>query len=257
MLALLDRSAEPNWLHSLGARKIGMAIEAISTFAARWPLQAKKVCLTAAIFAGVGLTIGSFFVRSTLSGSSAQRAAKVKPLSPHAVTLSSAHTPSPEELKQIADEQTAPLLERLKVEPKNVALLTQLGSVYHVTHQFREAVACYSKAIEARPGDVGLRTRLAASLYREGDVDGAIAQLGEALRYEPNNANSLFDLGVMRLQGKGDARGALAAWQHLLRSNPRLNPERKAAVVNLMTGVMTMLRSEQETGAAVSRDTRK
>jgi cytochrome c-type biogenesis protein CcmH/NrfG len=70
-------------------------------------------------------------------------------------------------------------------------------------------------------------------------VDGAIAELNRALRYDPRDANTLFDLGVIRLQGKGDAKGALAAWQQLLKSNPQLSAERKATVQKLMADVLT------------------
>jgi len=82
---------------------------------------------------------------------------------------------------------------------------------------------------------------LASSLFRGGDADAAIAQLNRALADDPKNANALFDLGMIRLQGKKDGRGALAAWQQLLKSNPQLSPDRKAAVLKLMADVMTTL----------------
>jgi cytochrome c-type biogenesis protein CcmH/NrfG len=95
-----------------------------------------------------------------------------------------------------------------------------------------------------------MRTKLASSLYRSGDVDAAIAQLNQALRYDPRDANSLFNLGTIRLQGKGDGRGALAAWQQLLKSNPELSPDRKAAVQKLMADVMTTLSNQRGTEGA-------
>ena len=90
-----------------------------------------------------------------------------------------------------------------------------------------------------------MRTKLASSLYRSGDVDGAIAQLNEALRYDPKDANSLFDLGMIKLQGKQDGKGALAAWQRLLKSNPQLSADRKATVEKLMADVLTTLGDQQ------------
>jgi cytochrome c-type biogenesis protein CcmH/NrfG len=93
---------------------------------------------------------------------------------------------------------------------------------------------------------------LATSLYRAGDVDGAIAQLNEALRYEPKDANSLFDLGMIRLQAKGDGKGALAAWQRLLKSNPQLDADRKAAVQKLMADVLTTMGDRHQAEGARS-----
>ena len=141
----------------------------------------------------------------------------------------------------MADKQAAPLLEKLKNDPRNSALLMQVGAIYHTTHQFKEAAAYYGKAVEVDPRNVALHTKLASSLYRAGDVDGAIAQLNRALSYEPNDANSLFDIGMIRLQAKGDGKGALAAWQKLLKTNPQLSADRKATVQKLMADVLTTL----------------
>jgi cytochrome c-type biogenesis protein CcmH/NrfG len=70
-------------------------------------------------------------------------------------------------------------------------------------------------------------------------VDGAIAQLNRSLSYDPKDANSLFDLGMIKLQGKQDSKGALAAWQQLLKTNPQLSADRKATVQKLMASVQT------------------
>jgi cytochrome c-type biogenesis protein CcmH/NrfG len=107
--------------------------------------------------------------------------------------------------------------------------------------------------VQADPNNVDLRTRLASSLYRSGDVDGAIAQLDEGLRHDPKDANSLFNLGMIRLEGKGDGKGALAAWQKLLKSNPQLSAERKAEVQKLMADVLTTLGDAQAAKGATAR----
>jgi cytochrome c-type biogenesis protein CcmH/NrfG len=146
----------------------------------------------------------------------------------------------PEEWKQMAGRQAAQLLERLQGDPKNGLVLAQLGAIYHVAHQYDQAAVFYERAVELDPGNVGVRTRLASSLYRGGDADGAIAELNRALRYDPNNANALFDLGVIRFEGKRDRKGALAAWRRLLQSNPQLSAERKSTVEELMAEASTM-----------------
>ena len=81
------------------------------------------------------------------------------------------------------------------------------------------------------------------SLYYGGDVDGAISQLQQALHYDPKDANSLFNLGIMKLQGKKDSKGALAAWQLLLKSNPQLSEDRKARVQKLITDIQAQSKS--------------
>ena len=100
--------------------------------------------------------------------------------------------------------------------------------------------------MQANPKNVALRTKLASSLYRSGDVDGAIAELNRALSYNPRDANSLFNLGMIRLQGKRDTKGALTAWQQLLKSNPQLSADRKAEVQKLIAQVLTMQNDQHE-----------
>ena len=165
--------------------------------------------------------------------------------------------PSLEEMKQMADTQASPLIEKLKSDPNDSAALAQAGAIYHSTHQFKEAAVYYGRAVQIDPGNVALRTKLAASLYRSGDTDGAIAQLNLALNYDPKDANSLFDLGMIRLQGKQDGKGALAAWQQLLKSNPQLSADRKATVEKLMADVMTTLGDQHGIEGARSNDGHK
>ena len=88
--------------------------------------------------------------------------------------------------------------------------------------------------MQVDPKNVPIRTQLASCLYYNGDVDGAISQLQQALRYDPKDANSLFNLGLIKWQGKQDNKGALAAWQLLLKTNPQLSADRKATVQKLM-----------------------
>jgi cytochrome c-type biogenesis protein CcmH/NrfG len=162
---------------------------------------------------------------------------------PHA--MAGGHMPTLEQMKQMADKQAAPLLEELKTDPNNSAVLTQVGAIYHTTHQFNQAAVYYGRAAQTDPKNVAVRTKLASSLYRSGDVDGAIAQLNHALSIDPKDANALFDLGVVRLEGKQDGKGAVAAWQKLLKSNPQMSSDRRATVQKLMANVMTTLGDQQ------------
>jgi len=147
----------------------------------------------------------------------------------------------------VADAKAAPLVEKLKSDPKNSADLAQIAAIYHTSHQFKKAAEYYGKAVEIDPKNVALRTKLAASLYRNDQIDEAIAQLNQALSYDSKDANALFDLGMIRLQGKQDSKGALSAWQELLKTNPKLSADRRATVKKLMADVMTAEANRQGT----------
>jgi cytochrome c-type biogenesis protein CcmH/NrfG len=142
--------------------------------------------------------------------------------------------PTLDEMKHMADKKAAPLLEKLKADPANKDLLFQVGNTYKAAHQFKDAAGYYEKSLQADPKNTAVRTEMASCLYYSGDTDGALAQLQKALEYDPKDANSLFNLGLIRLRGKQDTKGALAAWEQLLKSNPQLPAERKAQVQKLM-----------------------
>jgi cytochrome c-type biogenesis protein CcmH/NrfG len=201
-------------------------------------LEARQVYLMAAICLVLGLGIGYVSRSLQTSPSQAVRAAR----------SSAGNIPSAaggarkltlDDMRMMADKQAAPLLARLKSNPSDSDLLAQVAAIYHGSHQFKEAAGYYNKAVQAAPDDVPLRNKLASSLYRSGDVDGALDQLNQGLLHAPKDVNSLFNLGMIRLQGKGDARGALDAWQRLLKLNPQLSAERRAEVQKLMAEAMT------------------
>lgn len=178
----------------------------------------------------LGLVIGYLFRGSESPKATAvQPAASAEP-SPHPM-------PSMEQMKAMGDKQAAALLEKLKTDPNNADLLAQVGNIYKATHQFKEAENYYQKSVKADPRNAAVRGDLAACLYYNGDVDGAIAQLQASLKNNPKDANSLFNLGVMKWQGKKDGPGAVAAWQRLLKSNPDLEENKKSQVQQMIADV--------------------
>jgi len=211
------------------------------TVASAW--QAKQVYAMAVISLVVGLAIGYLFRGSQSPAPPPAQPVAAAPQSPHAAGGMGGQMPSLEQMKKMADDKAAPLLEKLKGDPNNASLLTKVGDLYQATHQFKEAAGYYDKALQADPKNVQVRTQMASCLYYDGDVDGAISQLEQALHYDPKDANSLFNLGVIKLQGKKDSKGALAAWQLLLKSNPQLSAERKARVQKLIADVRTQNKS--------------
>ncbi|HEV3308793.1 MAG TPA: tetratricopeptide repeat protein [Candidatus Sulfotelmatobacter sp.] len=204
-----------------------------STAGTAW--KATQVYAMAIICLAVGLAIGYLFRGSQSPSVPAQPTANAQAAPP--ANGMAGHMPSLEEMKQMADKKAAPLLEKLKSNPKNTDLLVQVGNIYQTTHRFKEATVYYDQAVQLDPKNVPIRTQLASCMYYNGDVDGAISQLQQALSYDPRDANSLFNLGMIEWQGKQDNKGALAAWQKLLKSNPQLSADRKATVQKLMADV--------------------
>jgi len=235
------------WENSTAQPQIPKEIQRMPNGAAEKPTestwQAKQVYAMAVLCLLLGLAIGYLFRGSQSLAVAPTPAAKAQP-STHTGAMGG-QMPGLEEMKQMADKKAAPLLEKLKSDPKNSDLLVQVGSIYKATHQFKEAAAYYDKSLAIDPKNVATRTAMASCLYYNGDVDGALGQLQQSLQYAPKDANALFNLGMIKWQGKQDTQGALAAWRELLKSNPQLSAERKATVQKLISDVQAKGKSEE------------
>jgi cytochrome c-type biogenesis protein CcmH/NrfG len=175
-----------------------------------------QVGFLAAVCLILGLAGGYFLPLGKAPNSAHPPAVASAPSAPHPV-------PTMEQMKALAEAKAAPFLERLKTTPNDAGLLAQLGFIYNANHQFKEATQYFEKSLQLDPKNVPIRTELASSLYYSGDVDGALAQLDQALKYDPKDTNSLFNFGLIRWKGKKDAPGAIAAWQRLLKVHPDLD----------------------------------
>jgi tetratricopeptide (TPR) repeat protein len=174
---------------------------------------------------------GGWFLRGSQSPAAAATA-QIMATAPGTANAGMGEQPSPQQMKMMADTQAAPLLEQLKSDSNNADLLAKIGNIYYDTQQYPTAIDYYRRSLNVRPADAGVRTDLATAIWYTGDADTAIAEFNKALSYEPNKSNTLFNLGVVKWQGKMDINGAVAAWQKLLDTNP--NYENKEKVLGLI-----------------------
>ena len=140
--------------------------------------------------------------------------------------------PTPEQMQKMADTQAAPLLAKLKSDPENPQLLADIGNIYYDTKNFPPAIDYYQHALKLKPDNAGVRTDMATAYWYSGNADTAIQEFNKALAAQPNQPNALFNLGIVKWQGKMDVDGAVAAWQKLLTTNPSY--EAKDKVVQLI-----------------------
>jgi cytochrome c-type biogenesis protein CcmH/NrfG len=152
--------------------------------------------------------------------------------------------PTLEQMKAMADKKAEPLLQQLKTDPKNKDLLLRVAYFYKSAHQFKDAARFLEQALQLDPQNVAVHTERASCLYYDGDTDGALAELKQSLKISPTDANALFNLGMMRLNGKQDSVGAIAAWQELLKTHPSLD---KKPIVEQM-----IAEARQQKSAAIS-----
>jgi cytochrome c-type biogenesis protein CcmH/NrfG len=178
----------------------------------------------------IGVAAGWFFRGSQSPATLASAGSAVS--SSNAAGAGMGEQPTPEQMKKMADTQAAPLLDRLKSDPKNADLLASIANVYYDTQQYPTAIDYYQRSLKVQPANVDVRTDMATAYWYLGAPDTAIQEFNKALAYQPNKANTLFNLGVVEWQGKMDVKGAVAVWQKLLDTNP--NYENKDKVLQLM-----------------------
>ncbi len=195
----------------------------------------KQVYVMSAICLVLGLAFG-YLLRG--SGAASAKTAGTVPVAaseaPAQPGPAQQPMPSLDDMKRMADKKAEPLLAQLKNDPKNPEILVKIGNTYKSAHQFDQAANYFGQALQLNPKDVALRDEVGAAQYYSGDFDHAIATFEEGLKYAPNDASTLYDLGVMKLQKKNDAKGAVALWQHLLKSNPQLPVEKRQQIEKMI-----------------------
>ena len=181
----------------------------------------------------IGLAIGYLLRGSAAPTPVAPAMGAAQPTGdPHA-GMGQRPVPTLEDMKKMADKQAEPLLTTLKTDPKNVDVLNKTALTYKATHQFKDAIVYFQKALDIDPKNVAIRDDMASCMYFSGDVDGALAQLDKSLTYDPKFPGTLMNIGVIKWQGKNDAKGAIASWETLLKLNP--NFPQKEAIEHLIT----------------------
>lgn len=186
-------------------------------------LPASQVHAFAAFALLIGLALGYFWIGANAVPASVP--APARPAAPAGMaTMPYGHPAlTMEQMKGMAAVKVAPLLDKLKGDPQNTALLSQIAGTYDATHQFKDAAEYFRKSLEVNPKDNAVRTAMASDLYYSGETDVALAELQKVLRKDPKDVNALFNLGMIRYKGKNDAAGAIAVWQDLLKAHPDLD----------------------------------
>jgi tetratricopeptide (TPR) repeat protein len=133
-----------------------------------------------------------------------------------AAALPAATTPAP----TLVDEtQVKAYRDILARDPRNFEAAVALGNVLYDGKRYLDAIPYYQQALAVKR-DVNVSTDLGTALWYSGRSDEALAQYAASLAIDPNHAQTLFNVGIVRSQGKSDYAGAIAAWQQLLEHNP-------------------------------------
>jgi len=101
-------------------------------------------------------------------------------------------------------------------DPKNAKAAEGLANKLYDARRYAEAIPYYRQALESEPRNVNTSTDLATAMYYAGQPDEALAQLQKSLAIDTRHAQTLFNIGIVKRDGKDDPKGAVEAWQRLL-----------------------------------------
>ena len=128
--------------------------------------------------------------------------------------------PSQADMKAAVTQAAGPLLEAINRNPNDYDSLVKVGNVFYDGQQYPGAIQYYERALAIHPDNPDVRTDMATAYWYTGNADKAIEAMQTSLKYQPNHPQTLFNLGWVRWQGKSDPKGAVEAWQQLLKTNP-------------------------------------
>jgi len=117
-------------------------------------------------------------------------------------------------------QAAAPLIDSINKDPNDYDSLVKLGNLFYDGQQFPSAIQYYERALAIHPDNPDVRTDMGTAYWYTGNADKAIAAMETSLKYRPGHPQTLFNLGWVRWQGKQDPKGAIEAWQQLLKTNP-------------------------------------
>lgn len=168
--------------------------------------NSNRVLLAGIICLVVGLAVGYYFGQQSVES--------------QAVVQS----PAPDQMPAgntsgILQEETS-LRSALLINPKDLNANIQLGNLYYDHDKFSQAIEYYGRALEIDPRNPNVRTDRGTSYWRMNQPDAAIGEFRKSLEVDPSHAQTLYNLGIVYLDGKNNHEEARNAWERLLATNP-------------------------------------
>jgi tetratricopeptide (TPR) repeat protein len=106
------------------------------------------------------------------------------------------------------------------MQPLNAPQLAQMGNASYDRKDYAKAIDYYQASLKLEPENVRVRTDLGTALFYSGNPEAALREYDTALKIQPDFAQTLMNVGVVKLHGKQDKKGAIEAWKRLLAVHP-------------------------------------
>ena len=90
----------------------------------------------------------------------------------------------------------------LAKDPANFQAAVNAGNILYDGKRYDESIPYYRQAMQIKGDDVNVSTDLGTALWYSGRPDEALAQYEVSLRLAPDHAQTLFNVGIVRSDGK-------------------------------------------------------
>jgi tetratricopeptide (TPR) repeat protein len=111
------------------------------------------------------------------------------------------------------------ILRELENDPDNLELLAKAAKASIHAQDVNSAIEFYKRSLKIKD-DPEVRIKLGDSYAYLGSTDLALEQFAKVLKADPKNDMALFNSGMLRLSAKNDPKGAIQAWQTLIKYHP-------------------------------------
>lgn len=131
--------------------------------------------------------------------------------------------PQPQQQQGPSAEQASRILTLEKAvsqNPENLAAWTQLGNTYFDTGQFKNAIKAYKKSLSLQPNNADVLTDMGVMYRRSKQPEKALEAFDKAIQVNPRHEVSRFNKGIVLMHDLRDSKGALEAWDELVKMNP-------------------------------------
>ena len=136
------------------------------------------------------------------------------------VTANASTSDAPHPTAVVTEQELQGWRNILATDPKNVRANVELANRLYDAGRYPDAIPYYQQAFTLDPKNVSVSTDYATALYYAGRADEALAQFDRSLAIDPKHGQTLFNIGIVKRDGRNDPKGAIAVWERLLASVP-------------------------------------
>ena len=120
----------------------------------------------------------------------------------------------------VDEARVAELTSGAAADAEHLESRVALASLYFDAHSFDLAIPWYEEVLALTPDAVESSTNLGISYYYVGLPERSVEQLERSLEIEPDHAQTLVSIGIVKAFGLQDLAGATAAWERVLEVAP-------------------------------------